>query len=91
MARRSGNLIKRNDGLRALKIACDGSIEPAMIESVAKDCATFWVYDDTAALVDTRQKCTKGSRGADTCALSLRIVFDADVGADAAGDWSDPK
>jgi hypothetical protein len=56
MARRGTNLFKRNDGLRALKIARDGGIEPAMIEIVAKDGTIFRVYgDNVAALTDTNQ------------------------------------
>ena len=47
MARRGTNLFKRNDGLRALKIARDGGIEPAMIEIVAKDGTIFRVYRTT--------------------------------------------
>ncbi len=53
MARRGGNLFKRNDGLRALKIARDGGIEPAMIEIVAKDGTIFRVYGDN--LTDTTE------------------------------------
>ena len=49
MARRGGNLFKRNDGLRALKIARDGGIEPAMIEIVAMDGTIFRVYGDNAS------------------------------------------
>ena len=55
MARRGGNLFKRNDGLRALKIARDGGIEPAMIEIVAKDGTIFRVYGDNAALTEETQ------------------------------------
>jgi len=55
MARRGGNLFKRNDGLRALKIARDGGIEPAMIEIVAKDGTIFRVYSDNAALTETTE------------------------------------
>jgi hypothetical protein len=53
MARRGGNLFKRNDGLRALKIARDGGIEPAMIEIVAMDGTIFRVYGDNAAPTDS--------------------------------------
>jgi hypothetical protein len=53
MARRGSNLFKRNDGLRALKIARDGGIEPAMIEIIAKDGTIFRVYGDNAGLTDT--------------------------------------
>lgn len=49
MARRGNNLFKRNDGLRALRIARDGGIEPAMIEIAAKDGTTYRVYDREAA------------------------------------------
>lgn len=55
MARRGTNLFKRNDGLRALKIARDGGIEPAMIEIVAKDGTIFRVYGDNAALTESTQ------------------------------------
>ena len=55
MARRGGNLFKRNDGLRELKIARDGGIEPAMIKIVAKDGTIFRVYGDNAALTETTQ------------------------------------
>jgi pentose-5-phosphate-3-epimerase len=46
MARRGNNLFKRNDGLRAVRIARDGGIEPAMIEIVANDGTTFRVYGE---------------------------------------------
>ena len=42
------NLFKRNDGLRALRIARDGGIEPAMMEIVAKDGTIFRVYGENA-------------------------------------------
>jgi hypothetical protein len=61
MGRRGGNLFKRNDGLRALKIARDGGIEPAMIEIVAKDGTIFRVYGDNAALTETTQDCVARS------------------------------
>ena len=56
MARRGTNLFKRNDGLRALRIARDGGIEPAMIEIVAKDGTIFRVYGDNATLAETTQE-----------------------------------
>jgi len=56
MAGRGSNLFKRNDGLRALKIARDGGIEPAMIEIVAKDGTTFRVYGDKAPVLETAQE-----------------------------------
>jgi hypothetical protein len=49
MARRGNNLFKRNDGLRALRIARDGGIEPAMIEIVARDGTVFRVHGKTLA------------------------------------------
>jgi hypothetical protein len=55
MAKRGVNLFKKNDGLRALKIARDGGIEPAMIEIVAKDGTTFRVYGDNAAPTESTQ------------------------------------
>jgi hypothetical protein len=48
MARRGNNLFKRNDGLRALRIARDGGIEPTMMEIVAKDGTTFRIYGENA-------------------------------------------
>lgn len=56
MARRGSNLFKRNDGLRALKIARDGGLEPAMIEIVAKDGTIFRVYGDNAARTETSEE-----------------------------------
>jgi hypothetical protein len=53
MAKRGSNLFKRNDGLRALRIAKDGGIEPAMIEIVAKDGTIYRVYGENAALTET--------------------------------------
>jgi len=49
MARRGSNLFKRNDGLRALRIARDGGLEPAMMEIVAKDGTTFRVYGENSS------------------------------------------
>jgi len=66
MARRGSNSFKRNDGLRALKIARDGGIEPAMIEIVAKDGTVFRVFGDKAAAVST-------SESADTKAWATEI------------------
>jgi hypothetical protein len=55
MARRGSNSFRRNDGLRALRIARDGGMEPAMLEVVvATDGAvTFRVYGDKAATTPT--------------------------------------
>ena len=55
MGKRGSNSFRRNDGLRALKIARDGGIEPAMIEIVAKDGTTFRVYGDKAACTETTE------------------------------------
>jgi hypothetical protein len=51
MARRGSNSFRRNDGLRALRIARDGGMEPAMMEVVvaADGAVTFRVYGDKAA------------------------------------------
>ena len=53
MARRGNNLFKRNDGLRALRIARDGGVEPAMIEIVAKDGTTFRIYGENMSAPPT--------------------------------------
>jgi hypothetical protein len=54
MGKRGENTFKRNDGLRALKIARDGGLTPGMIEIVAKDGTVFRVYgDNVAALTET--------------------------------------
>jgi hypothetical protein len=55
MARRGGNLFKRNDGLRAVKIARDSGIEPATIEIVAKDGTIFRVHGSKALPGETRE------------------------------------
>ena len=51
MARRGTNSFRRNDGIRALKIAKDGGLEPGMLEVVvAPDGAvTFRVFSEKAA------------------------------------------
>jgi len=48
MARRGSNLFRQRDGVRALKIARDGGIVPAMIEIVCQDGTIFRVYGDKA-------------------------------------------
>ena len=55
MARRGNNSFRRNDGLRALRVARDGGMEPGMIEVVvAKNgSTTFRVYSDKAAPMPT--------------------------------------
>jgi hypothetical protein len=73
MARRGTNLFKRNDGLRALKIARDGGIEPAMIEIVAKDGTIFKVYGDNAALTESTQD-TAGAKAWDAAIAKLRAA-----------------
>jgi hypothetical protein len=64
MARRGSNSFRRNDGLRALRIARDGGMEPAMMEIiVATDGAvTFRVYGDKAPLMQTPQESAAGAR-----------------------------
>ena len=51
MPRRGSNSFRRNDGLRALRIARDGGMEPSALEVVvATDGAvTFRVYGERAA------------------------------------------
>jgi hypothetical protein len=51
MARRGSNSFRRNDGLRALRIAKDSGMEPSALEVVvATDGAvTFRVYGEKAA------------------------------------------
>jgi hypothetical protein len=51
MARRGSNSFRRNDGIRALRIAKDSGMEPNMLEViVAPDGAvTFRVYSQQAA------------------------------------------
>jgi hypothetical protein len=50
MGKRGENLFKQNDGVRALRIAREGGMSPAMVEIVAKDGTIFRVYGDNAAL-----------------------------------------
>jgi hypothetical protein len=51
MARRGSNSFRRNDGLRALRIARDGGLEPTMMEVVVSidGAVTFRVYGERAA------------------------------------------
>ena len=51
MGRRGSNSFKRNDGIRALRVARDGGLEPAALEvEVATDGAVvFRVYGEKAA------------------------------------------
>jgi hypothetical protein len=51
MARRGSNSFRRNDGLRALRVARDGGLEPAMMEVVVgtDGAVTFRVYGEKAA------------------------------------------
>jgi hypothetical protein len=58
MARRGTNLFKRNDGVRALRIARDGGINVSMLEIVATDGTIFRVYGDNAGLTDSTQDAT---------------------------------
>jgi hypothetical protein len=56
MSRRGNNLFKRNDGLRALRIARDGGIEPAMIEIIGKDGTIFRVHGKDLGVPDEAAK-----------------------------------
>ena len=51
MARRGSNSFKRNDGLRALRIARDGGLEPSAMEIVVgtDGAVTFRVFGKDAA------------------------------------------
>ena len=49
VGRRGHNLFKQKDGLRAIKIARDGGMKPAVLEIAAKDGTTYRVYDREAA------------------------------------------
>ena len=51
MARRGNNSFRRNDGLRALRVARDGGMEPGMLEVVVGNngAVTFRVYGAQAA------------------------------------------
>jgi len=49
VGRRGHNLFKQKDGLRAIKIARDGGMKPAMLEIATKDGTTYRVYDLEAA------------------------------------------
>ena len=46
---RGHNFFKQKDGLRAIKIARDGGMKPAMLEIAAKDGTTYRVYEQEAA------------------------------------------
>ena len=49
VGRRGHNLFKQKDGLRAIKIARDGGMKPAMLEIATKDGTTYRVYGLEAA------------------------------------------
>ena len=51
MGRRGSNSFRRNDGLRALRIARDGGMEPGALEVVVgtDGAVTFRVYGEKAA------------------------------------------
>jgi hypothetical protein len=51
MARRGSNSFRRNDGIRALKVAKDGGLEPSALEIVVSPdgAVTFRVYGEKAA------------------------------------------
>jgi hypothetical protein len=50
VGRRGHNLFRQKDGLRAIKIARDGGMKPAMLEIAVKDgTTTYRVYDLEAA------------------------------------------
>jgi hypothetical protein len=51
MARRGSNSFRRNDGLRALRVARDGGLDPSALEIIvgADGAVTFRVYGERAA------------------------------------------
>jgi hypothetical protein len=51
MGRRGSNSFKRNDGLRALRVAKDGGLDPSALEIVVgpDGAVTFRVFGDKAA------------------------------------------
>jgi hypothetical protein len=51
MGRRGSNSFKRNDGLRALRVARDGGLDPSALEIVVgpDGAVTFRVFGDKAA------------------------------------------
>jgi hypothetical protein len=51
MARRGSNSFRRNDGIRALRVARDGGMEPSAMEIVvgADGAVTFRIYGEKAA------------------------------------------
>ena len=49
VGRRGHHLFKQKDGLRAIKIARDGGMKPAVLEIAAKDGTTYRIYDLEAA------------------------------------------
>jgi hypothetical protein len=51
MARRGSNSFRRNDGLRALRVARDGGMEPSALEIIVgtDGAVTFRVYGERAA------------------------------------------
>jgi hypothetical protein len=51
MARRGSNSFRRNDGLRALRVARDGGLDPSALEIIVgtDGAVTFRVYGEKAA------------------------------------------
>jgi hypothetical protein len=73
MGKRGENLFKQNDGVRALRIAREGGMSPAMVEIVAKDGTIFRVYGDNAGLTGTTQD-TAGAKAWDTEIAKLKAA-----------------
>ena len=73
MGKRGDNLFKQNDGVRALRIAREGGISPAMVEIVAKDGTIFRVYGDNAGLTGSTQD-TAGTRAWDVEIAKLKAT-----------------
>jgi hypothetical protein len=72
MGKRGENTFKRNDGLRAVKIARDSGIEPTMLEIVAKDGTIFRVHGNKAVPDDTREVMTSAEWDAEIAKLKAK-------------------
>jgi hypothetical protein len=73
MGKRGDNLFKQNDGVRALRIAREGGLSPAMVEIVAKDGTIFRVYGDNAGLTGATQD-TAGAKAWDAEIAKLKAT-----------------
>src|SRR5262245_31973824 len=72
MARRGTSHFRLNDGRRAVRVARDSGIAPAMIEIVAKDGTTFRVYGDNAPIVQTNRDDAASKKAWDEATAELQ-------------------